>query len=109
MHNCCIAPGKYREMHGQKGRRDPKEERAINPLNTGTKSVYNPGEQAWTSKLQSNRMRIAGSSSPYRHFRARVSQGKTEAEAKKNIAEAIELHLGALAGDGIPVQGAPLR
>lgn len=26
-----------------------------------------------------------------------ISQGKTEAEAKKNIAEAIELHLSALA------------
>ena len=31
-----------------------------------------------------------------------ISQGKTEAEAKKNIAEAIELHLSALARDGIP-------
>lgn len=29
-----------------------------------------------------------------------VSQGKTEEEAKKNIAEAIELHLSALARDG---------
>ena len=32
-----------------------------------------------------------------------VSQGKTEEEAKKNIAEAIELHLSALARDGIPL------
>lgn len=32
-----------------------------------------------------------------------VSQGKTEEEAKRNIAEAIELHLGALARDGIPL------
>ncbi|MFA7695889.1 MAG: type II toxin-antitoxin system HicB family antitoxin [Methanoregula sp.] len=31
-----------------------------------------------------------------------VSKGKTKAEAKKNIAEAIELHLSALARDGIP-------
>jgi predicted RNase H-like HicB family nuclease len=32
-----------------------------------------------------------------------ISQGKTEKEAKKNIAEAIELHLSALARDGIPL------
>ncbi len=32
-----------------------------------------------------------------------VSQGRTEKEAKKNIAEAIELHLTALARDGIPL------
>ena len=32
-----------------------------------------------------------------------VSQGRTEEEAKRNIAEAIELHLGALARDGIPL------
>jgi len=32
-----------------------------------------------------------------------ISQGKTEEEAKKNIAEAIELHLSALARDGIPL------
>jgi predicted RNase H-like HicB family nuclease len=32
-----------------------------------------------------------------------VSQGKTEKEAKKNITEAIELHLRALARDGIPL------
>ena len=32
-----------------------------------------------------------------------VSQGRTEEEAKRNIAEAIELHLGALARDGIPI------
>jgi predicted RNase H-like HicB family nuclease len=32
-----------------------------------------------------------------------VSQGKTEDEAKKNIAEAIELHLSALARDGLPI------
>jgi predicted RNase H-like HicB family nuclease len=32
-----------------------------------------------------------------------VSQGRTEEEAKKNIAEAIELHLSALARDGIPL------
>ena len=36
-----------------------------------------------------------------------ISQGKTEAEAKKNIAEAIELHLGALARDGIPLYQRP--
>ena len=33
-----------------------------------------------------------------------ISQGKTEDEAKKNIAEAIELHLWALAEDGIPIE-----
>lgn len=32
-----------------------------------------------------------------------VSQGKTEEEAKRNIAEAIELHLSALARDGTPI------
>jgi predicted RNase H-like HicB family nuclease len=32
-----------------------------------------------------------------------VSQGRTEEEAKKNIAEAIELHIRALARDGIPL------
>lgn len=32
-----------------------------------------------------------------------VSQGRTEEEAKRNIAEAIGLHLGALARDGIPL------
>ena len=31
------------------------------------------------------------------------SQGKTESEAKDNIKEAIELHLEALAEDGIPI------
>ena len=31
-----------------------------------------------------------------------ISQGKTEDEARINIAEAIELHLSALARDGIP-------
>jgi predicted RNase H-like HicB family nuclease len=36
-----------------------------------------------------------------------VSQGKTEKEAKKNIAEAIELHLSALARDGIPFYQRP--
>lgn len=36
-----------------------------------------------------------------------VSQGKTEEEAKKNIAEAIELHLSALARDGIPLYQRP--
>ena len=36
-----------------------------------------------------------------------VSQGKTEEEAKKNIAEAIELHLSALARDGIPLYHRP--
>jgi len=30
-----------------------------------------------------------------------VSQGRTEEEAKRHIAEAIELHLGSLARDGI--------
>jgi len=33
-----------------------------------------------------------------------ISQGKTEEEAKKNIAEAIESHLSALAEDGVPVE-----
>jgi predicted RNase H-like HicB family nuclease len=33
-----------------------------------------------------------------------VSQGRTEEEAKRNIAEAIELHLGAMARDGIPLR-----
>jgi predicted RNase H-like HicB family nuclease len=33
-----------------------------------------------------------------------ISQGKTEEEAKKNIAEAIELHLSALAEDGFPIE-----
>ncbi|HIH03430.1 MAG TPA: type II toxin-antitoxin system HicB family antitoxin [Methanoregulaceae archaeon] len=32
-----------------------------------------------------------------------VSQGRTEEEAKRNIAEAIGLHLGSLARDGIPL------
>ena len=32
-----------------------------------------------------------------------VSQGKTEEEAKKNIAEAIELHLSALTRDGMHI------
>jgi len=36
-----------------------------------------------------------------------VSQGKTEEKAKKNIAEAIELHLSALARDGIPLSHCP--
>jgi len=33
-----------------------------------------------------------------------ISQGKTEEEAKKNIAEAIELHLSALAEDGVSIE-----
>jgi len=33
-----------------------------------------------------------------------ISQGRTEEEAKKNIAEAIELHLKSLAEEGIPPQ-----
>jgi len=36
-----------------------------------------------------------------------VFQGKTEEKAKKNIAEAIELHLSALARDGIPLYHRP--
>lgn len=32
-----------------------------------------------------------------------ISQGKTEKEAKKNIKEAIELHVESLAQDGIPL------
>lgn len=32
-----------------------------------------------------------------------VSEGRTEEEAKRNITEAIELHLGSLARDGIPL------
>ena len=38
-----------------------------------------------------------------------VSQGKTEAEAKKNIAEVIELHFSALARDGIPLYQRPVQ
>ena len=33
-----------------------------------------------------------------------ISQGKTEEEAKKNIKEAIKLHVSLLAEDGIPVK-----
>lgn len=33
-----------------------------------------------------------------------ISQGKTEKQALKNMKEAIELHLRALAEDGIPIQ-----
>jgi len=33
-----------------------------------------------------------------------ISQGKTEAEARKNIKEAIKLHLSSLAEEGIPIQ-----
>ncbi len=33
-----------------------------------------------------------------------VSQGKTEQEAKKNIQEAIRLHISMLAEDGIPIR-----
>lgn len=33
-----------------------------------------------------------------------ISQGKTEEEAKKNIQEAIKLHISLLAEDGIPIQ-----
>ena len=36
-----------------------------------------------------------------------ISQGKTGDEATKNIAEAIELHLSALARDGIPLYHRP--
>jgi predicted RNase H-like HicB family nuclease len=36
-----------------------------------------------------------------------ISQGKTEDEAKKNITEAIELHLSSLARDGIPLYQRP--
>jgi len=36
-----------------------------------------------------------------------ISQGTTEEEAKKKIAEAIELHLSALARDGIPLYHRP--
>lgn len=32
-----------------------------------------------------------------------ISQGKTEKEAKNNIKEAIELHLKALAEEGVPI------
>jgi predicted RNase H-like HicB family nuclease len=32
-----------------------------------------------------------------------VSQGKTEKEALKNIKEAISLHIGCLAQDGVPI------
>lgn len=33
-----------------------------------------------------------------------ISQGKTEDEAKKNIEEAIELHLSSLTEDGVPIR-----
>jgi len=33
-----------------------------------------------------------------------ISHGKTEDEAKKNIKEAIKLHLSALAEEGIPIK-----
>ena len=33
-----------------------------------------------------------------------ISQGKTEEEAKKNIKEAIKLHVSLLAEDGMPVK-----
>ena len=33
-----------------------------------------------------------------------ISQGKTEGDAKKNIKEAIELHLKALLEDGVPLK-----
>lgn len=33
-----------------------------------------------------------------------ISQGKTEEEAKKNIQEAIKLHISLLAEDGIPIR-----
>jgi len=36
-----------------------------------------------------------------------TGEGKTEDEAKKNIGEAIELHLSALARDGIPLYHRP--
>jgi predicted RNase H-like HicB family nuclease len=32
-----------------------------------------------------------------------ISQGKTEGEARENIKEAIELHLSALAEEGVPI------
>jgi predicted RNase H-like HicB family nuclease len=32
-----------------------------------------------------------------------ISQGRTEKEARKNIKEAIELHLTALAEEGVPI------
>ena len=34
-----------------------------------------------------------------------ISQGKTRAEALKNVKEAIELHVSSLAEDGIPLKG----
>ena len=39
---------------------------------------------------------------PFPHSQV-AYQGKTEEEAKKNIAEAIELHLSALARDGMHI------
>ncbi len=33
-----------------------------------------------------------------------ISQGRTAAEARKNIREAISLHLSALAEDGVPIR-----
>jgi len=33
-----------------------------------------------------------------------ISQGKTEDEVKKNIKEAIKLHLSALAEEGVPIK-----
>ncbi|MDI6643170.1 MAG: type II toxin-antitoxin system HicB family antitoxin [Candidatus Hodarchaeaceae archaeon] len=36
-----------------------------------------------------------------------ISQGKTEAEARKNIKDAIKLHLRCLAEEGVPIQPEP--
>jgi len=36
-----------------------------------------------------------------------ISQGKTEAEARKNIKEAIKLHLSCLAEEGVPIKPEP--
>ncbi len=37
------------------------------------------------------------------HLRGCVSQGRTEEEAKRNLAEAIGLHPGSMARDGVPL------
>ena len=52
-------------------------------------------------------MRKAGTLLRYRHYRAASLRERPKKEAKKNIAEAIELHLSALARDGIPLYHRP--
>jgi len=52
-------------------------------------------------------MRMAGTSLPYRHSRAASHREKLKNEAKKNITEAIELHLITIARDGLPFYHRP--